>query len=71
VRDDEVRDLVIDGAAEEYDALVEQARVDVERALAAGALLDDHRDQWHLGYPFDNWSVVKDDSNQVVVNGGR
>jgi hypothetical protein len=22
-------------------------------------LLDDHRDQWHVGYPFDNWTVVK------------
>ena len=46
--DDEVGDLVVDGRADEDDALVEQARVDVERALAASALLDDHRDEWHL-----------------------
>src|SRR6185436_17212468 len=33
-----------DGCAEEDDPLVEQARVDVERALAARGLLDHHRD---------------------------
>ncbi len=43
--DDQVRDLVVDRRAEEDDALGEQARVDVERALAARGLLDDHRDQ--------------------------
>ena len=43
--DDEVRDLVVDRRAEEDDALVEQARVDVERALSARGLLDHHRDQ--------------------------
>ena len=43
--DDQVRDLVVDGRAEEDDPLVEQARVDVERALAARGLLDHHRDQ--------------------------
>ena len=45
LRDDEVRDLVVDRRSEEDDALVEQARVDVERALAARGLLDDHRNQ--------------------------
>src|SRR5918911_3125942 len=50
---DDVGDLVVDGAAEEDDALVEQPRVDVERALAARVLLDDHRDQWH-GTPLCN-----------------
>ena len=45
--DDQVRDLLVDLAAEEHDAVVEQPRVDVERALAASGLLDDHRDEWH------------------------
>src|SRR5262245_24236123 len=45
LRDDEVRDLVVDLRAEEDDALVEQTRVDVERPLTARGLLDDHRDQ--------------------------
>ena len=45
LRDDEVRDLVVDRRAEEDDPLVEQARVDVERALAARGLLDHHRNQ--------------------------
>ena len=52
LRDDEVRDLVVDGRAEEDDPLVEQAAVDVERALPAGGLLDDHRDQWAHGPRF-------------------
>ena len=47
LRDDEVGDRVVDLLAEEDDPLVEQAGVDVERALAAGALLDDHGDQRH------------------------
>jgi hypothetical protein len=33
--DDEVGDLVVDRGAEEDDALAEEARVDVERALPA------------------------------------
>ena len=44
--DDQVRDLVVDGRAEEDDPLVEQTAVDVERALAARGLLDDHWDKW-------------------------
>jgi hypothetical protein len=47
----QVGDLVVDRAAEEHDPLVEQARVDVERALAARVLLDDHRDQRHQDLP--------------------
>ena len=47
--DDKVRHLVVNGLAEEHDALVEQPRVDVERALAAPVLLDDHRDEGHGG----------------------
>jgi hypothetical protein len=42
--DDQVRDLVVDGGSEEDDSLIEQARVDVEGALAARRLLDHHRD---------------------------
>ena len=45
LRDDHVRDLVVDLAAEEDDALAQQAGVDVERALVAPVGLDDHRDQ--------------------------
>src|SRR3954468_4373589 len=44
--DDQVRDLVGHGRAEEDDPLVEEARVDVEGALPAGGLLDDHRYEW-------------------------
>src|SRR5215207_290463 len=47
LRDDEVRDRVVDRRAEEDDPLVEQARVDVELALAARRALDHHRDQGH------------------------
>ena len=47
LRDDQVRDLVVHGAAEEDDPLVEQAGVDVELALASGGALDDHGDQRH------------------------
>src|SRR5947207_15371130 len=43
---DQVRDVLVDRRAEEHDSLVQQAGVDVERALAAGGLLDDHGDQW-------------------------
>jgi hypothetical protein len=39
--DDQVGDLVVDGGAEEDDAVVEQAGVDVVLALSAGAALDD------------------------------
>ena len=51
LRDHEVGDLVVDRGAEEDDALIEQARVDVELALAAGGALDDHGDQRHGSPP--------------------
>ena len=41
---DDVRDLVVDLRADKDDPLVEQARVDVERALTAARLLDHGRD---------------------------
>jgi hypothetical protein len=50
LRHDQVGDLVVHGAAEEDDALVEQAGVDVELALATGGALDDHGDQRHGGH---------------------
>src|SRR5829696_1916879 len=43
--DEQVGDLVVHGRAEEDDSLVQEGRVDVERALASGSLLDHHRDQ--------------------------
>src|SRR3954452_21672112 len=45
--DDEVRDLVVDGRAEEDDAVVEQPRVEVVLALAPGGALDDGGDEGH------------------------
>src|SRR5919201_611961 len=43
--DEDVGDLVVDWGSEEDDALVQESRVDVERALAARGLFDHHRDQ--------------------------
>ncbi len=43
LRDDQVRDVVLDGVAEEDDALAEQPAVDVVGALAPARGLDDHR----------------------------
>ena len=45
LRDDEVGDLLVDGTGEEDDPLVEEAGVEVERPLAAGALLEDGGDE--------------------------
>ncbi len=42
---DQVGDLVVHGGPEEDDPLIEQARVDVERAFTARRLLDNHRDK--------------------------
>src|SRR6476659_8608378 len=44
--DDQVRDLVVDRRPQEDDPLVEQPGVDVEGALAARGLFDDHGDEW-------------------------
>src|ERR1035437_10171433 len=43
--DHQVGDLIVDRRAEEDDPLVEKPRIDVERALAARCLLDDHWNQ--------------------------
>ena len=45
--DYKIGDVVVDAAAEEDDAFLEEARVDVIGALAHVRLLDDHRDK-HL-----------------------
>jgi uncharacterized protein YndB with AHSA1/START domain len=45
--DDQVGEVLADRLAQEDDALGQQAAVDVEGALAASGLLDDHRYQWH------------------------
>jgi hypothetical protein len=44
-RDRQVGELVVDRRAEEDDPLVEEARIDVEGALAVHGLLDHHRNQ--------------------------
>ena len=43
--DDQIGDLVVDGRAQEDNALAQQQRVDIVGALAAGRGLDDHRNQ--------------------------
>ena len=45
--DDQVRHVLVDRNADEDDPLAEQAAVDVERALAARCLLDDHWNERH------------------------
>src|SRR5215211_4922737 len=45
LRDDQVRDLIVDRRSEEDDAFVQQTRIDVERALAARGLFDHHRNE--------------------------
>ncbi len=48
LRDDEVRDVVLDRVAQEDDPFLEQARVDVVGALASAGGLDDHRHEHGL-----------------------
>jgi hypothetical protein len=50
--DDEVGHVVVDGGAEEDDAVLEQPRVDVEGPLAAVGGFDDGGDDI-----FDGWDV--------------
>ena len=45
--DDQVGHVVVDGRAQDDDAVLEQAGVDIHRPLFAAAPLDDDRDQWH------------------------
>src|SRR6185437_4449841 len=60
LRDDKVGRRLVDGPDQEYDAFLQQARVDVVRALAASALLDHHRDQAQASRFFhEMWSRCK------------
>ena len=55
LRDDQVRGFVVHLAAEEDDAVLEKAGIDVIGAFAAGRLLHDHRDEVGLsfhGFPY-------------------
>ena len=45
LRDDQVRQVVADGRAQDDDAVAEQPRVDVVGALTAAGLLNDDRDE--------------------------
>src|SRR5215218_9543086 len=50
--DDQVGDLIVHRRAEEDDALVQEAAVDVERTLPTGGLFDNHRYEWAHGPRF-------------------
>ncbi len=52
LRDDQVRDLVVDGRPQKDDPLVEQTAVDVEGALASRRLLNHHGDKGAHGPRF-------------------
>ena len=45
--DDQVGDVVVDGRAQDDDAVLEQAGIDIHRPLFATAPFDHDRDQWH------------------------
>ena len=47
LRDHEIGDRVVNRRADEDDAVLQQAREDVVRALTAVRLFDDHRDELH------------------------
>ena len=65
LRGDQVGHLVGDRRAEEDDAVLEQAREDVERALTTTRLLDDDRNQIHAVAPLprEYLAVSRDPSN--------
>ena len=73
LRDDQVRDLVVDLAAEEDDPVAQKPRVDVERALGAAVGLDHGRDHWHerLLPVTCNCSVAHTIRNLEVAHGDR
>ena len=60
LRDDDVRDVIVDRRAEEDDAVHEEPREDVVGALAAARALDDvrrvDRRHWFFVFPFRHWS---------------
>ena len=45
LRDDQVRDVIVDRRADKNDAVLEQARINIVAALAAAGLLDHHRNE--------------------------
>jgi len=67
--DRQVGELVVDRRAEEDDPLVEEARVDVEGALAVYGLLDHHRDQRAHRFPpaFQAFVLRLQASHQVAL----
>src|SRR5699024_5022014 len=52
LRDNQVRHLVLDRTDAENHPLLEQARIDVERALATGSLLDHHRHEAEVAFGY-------------------
>ena len=54
--DDGIGHVVVDLRAEEDDAVLQQAAVDVHRPLFAAALLDHKGDQGHVTYYFSSSS---------------
>src|SRR2546425_4373737 len=65
LRDHQVREVVLDERRQKDDPLPQQSREDVERALTAGRLLHDHRNQCHRASPchastFRRYSCVVD-----------
>src|SRR6266511_2895770 len=66
---EQVGDGVVDRRAEEDDPLVQQPRVDVERALAAVGLLDDDRDQIVRGGLHRRYSLGSEASSGAASYG--
>ena len=50
---DNIGHIVVNGASQKHDAIVEQARINVVRALAARRLLDNVRDGVPIAYIHD------------------
>src|SRR5436190_940474 len=59
LRDDQVGDAVVNRRAEKHDAVLEQARKDVVRALAPVRLFDDHGDQLGVGRRMSHAKCVR------------
>jgi hypothetical protein len=66
LRHHEVRQVVVDGLADEDDAVVEEPGEDVERAFPPRGLLEDHRDERAL-YTADLHGVLSISCNRWVA----
>jgi hypothetical protein len=44
LRDDQVRDVIVDRRSDKNDPILEQARINIVSALPLTAFLDNHRD---------------------------